>query len=250
MDMYDSIMAITIVLFIVFVVGIFYWLNHSTERINREVQERRQLYDYCYQTEVEAKKVATLLMTIYSGLDEKKSDIVQIYRNNQGQLILVDHQKKTAGELPVEFSAMEMKNDNYTYHPAKTTYTGVTVGGIHTGGFHTTEAHYTQSQTSSGNGVVYCKFGDDRLVIRIKLDDKLLAEFKETPDFRHLVGKDNIATLINTYSSSGAAYTQAALSSANKYDAAAMLSRAGTSHFLPMDLCTRLAYWLNQAIRR
>ena len=40
---------------------------------------------------------------------------------------------------------------NYKYNPAKTTFTGATVGGVTTGGFHTTEAHYTQ-QFSGNSG--------------------------------------------------------------------------------------------------
>ena len=199
-----------------------------------------------YKSEKDATKSATLLMTLYNN-PEKIGDTIQIYRDNNGQIILVDHKHRLASTSNFFFDSMALNNDSYTYQPAETIYTGATVGGIHTGGTHTNSAHYTKSQYFSGNAMVFLNYSTNLpffLVSCAQLNENLMNKAQITPVIKDYLEKGGVLTLFGKPNSFLAQAYKDTLFSSNTYSAMELQSRLTSSCGIQMDKCNIIARWL------
>ncbi len=216
----------------------------------------RTLYQQ-FQTDNQVQKESTWLMTIYDHMKgPESSNTLDIFRDINNKIILVNHKDKVASINNFNFHITKMENDNYTYHQGKITYTGASVGGIHTGGFHTTPAGYTHSTSYSGTGIIgldYAKNMPYFPVFFIKLNDNLLAKARNTQNITKYLTVRRDETYLKLFagrSSTSDAYMDAtkATISSNRYMAMAAHSRAVSSIFLPLNQCEEIKNWLSKLI--
>lgn len=129
---------------------------------------------------------------------------------------------------------------NFTYHPAKMVYTGVSVGGVHTGGFHEEKAYHSTRVSSTDKG--HLLMGKMQ-INSIQLSPELSEAVKSIPALRN-VFKDGFIELEKPLNMS-----MSMILSAQKGDTGAMnaASFALANNAPRMDLCIALADFLQNA---
>lgn len=257
-------------IFFLFIIGVFIVvLLQGKEtappkpKSSRTREEEKCIFHEKYSTPQEAEYHAKLLMTLYNKPREGLTAALQIFLDESGELVLVDYKNQTA-TTSFYFSAIQLDNTAYSYHPAKSVYTGATVGGIHTGGVHTEGAYYTETKHGSGNGAVICiAVHIDFTTLYIEVHDKnLLSDIKKDPTLAALITKSgnykilhkqfgpgrNILPFVNLNPSNSTMYQSAALNAGSLYKAAGLLSLSSTSMACPMEICNQAASALNQML--
>lgn len=86
----------------------------------------------------------------------------------------------------VSVSVSPVGKHSETYHPARITYTGITIGGIHTGSVNIQNEYYTFKESRTNKGKVMIGGLDPHI---IQLSDELLEIAKQDPVIKtHLAG--------------------------------------------------------------
>ncbi len=252
-----------IVTICVFVGGILWYVITEPKRKAKEQEQlkaqraEKERIDREYRTPRSGMQNGKLLMTFYSNVKEGMGKAVCLFLDKSGIVVFDYASGKWARKI--QFSALEMDNDTYSFHPAKLVYTGATVGGFHTGGFHTEEAYCTQGHRKSGNGVICCAVdGKERPILFIKVHEpafqKALYSYTRKSDdnetLKQYFGKGEYVIPLLDLSSKAKEtskfFLEAALAQNNSYGAAAAMSRASTSRFRSMKVCESLAKSLNE----
>ena len=80
-------------------------------------------------------------------------------------------------KIPV--SVRSLSKTNETYHPARVTYTGITIGGVHTGSVNVQDAHYTFTGSKTSRGQISIDGITD--ATELYLSDELVKEAEKNP---------------------------------------------------------------------
>lgn len=80
-------------------------------------------------------------------------------------------------KIPV--SARSLSKTNEKYHPARVTYTGITIGGVHTGSINVQDAHYTFTGQNTSRGEINIDGITD--ATELYLSDELVKEAEKDP---------------------------------------------------------------------
>lgn len=145
----------------------------------------------------------------------------------------------------VDFFVTKSGSLGYDYHPAKTVYTGATVGGVHTGGFHEEKAYVTEKINRTGNGIIYANLGGNKIELKtIRIECDVAELFKRDAEFRTCVDSNNNFHIINCYSSSKTAsvLADAALNGNMPFEARqSLMSKSLDAKRLPMQKCIAIS---------
>lgn len=236
--------------------------KHRRQVENRKKGEERRKFSGIYKTLEAARENGRILMTLYG---EEKSrhlgpqySIVHIYLDIKTQKFVAVNEGEAWGKVlavdtAFRFHAVPLQASKLTYQPAKTVYTGATVGGFHTGGFHTEEAHLRVSkQGKSGGGIVCCAVnGKNFPVLYIDvLDDeyrkKLSTHTKKSDGDKILTdyfgeGKAIIPLIKYDYP----ALASLMLSRSWLFDGCGLVSSDTAEKSLDIEMCERIANKLN-----
>lgn len=89
----------------------------------------------------------------------------------------------------VSVTAIPVEKYNETYHPARVTYVGITIGGVHTGTLNVQDAYFSLGKTRTAKGKVEI---DNISVEAIQLSDQLLQIVKEDPILKNEISGNTL----------------------------------------------------------
>ena len=238
-------------------------IRRQEEEIRRQEEQREfTRIRNKYRTLEDAEENGRILMTLYGEEESRRLgpqySIVHIYFDTKAKKFVAVNEGKAwrkvvAVDTAFRFHAVPLQASKLTYQPAKTVYTGATVGGFHTGGFHTEEAHLRVSkQGKSGGGIVCCAVnGKNFPVLYIDvLDDlykrELSTHTKKSDGDKILTdyfGKGKVIIPLIKYDYPALASLM--LSRSWIFDGCGLVSSNTAEKSLDLEICERIANKLN-----
>ena len=170
---------------------------------------------------------------------------IDVYRREDGTV----YSRGAINSESVRLYVQEGITVGYDYHPAKTVYTGATVGGVHTGGFHEEKAYVTERAHDSGKGTIYAAFEDKKIVVKkITIAYDIHDLFKRDKAYQLYVK----SFVIYCYNDSNYAKETTSMmvnqlsNSQSYYQSEALLSTIANERHLPMQQCKEILGLINR----
>ena len=144
-------------------------------------------------------------------------------------------------------SVKKYESASFTYHPAKATYTGATVGGITTGGVSVTPAGYSSRNMNTGRGVIQIELGTQAADIKSATPSPYVKKrFKRDAEFNRYISGNQIMCVSDVNDSSMAGVASSALPMDMKMNMASSLM---ANQYFPMDTCREIVSLLERIMR-